>query len=253
MSNNDSDSLSPRFFHQIIFICVSLLIAPLLQAQETMVINTGFSAPMTNKEQTGFGDQVLGEAFRRMGYKLETVILPPERALINANLGIDDGDLLRIDGLEKIYPNLIKVPEKIMDMDVMLFTKNKPNFKVKGWNSVANHIVTIVTGWKVFEKNLGKNVDVIKTDNIGLMFTLLRKDRADFAGYERWAGLDYLKKNNIRDIVFLEPPLTKTALYTYLHKKHKHLIPKLAATIKAMKKDGTIKKLHNKLLAPLMN
>ena len=121
-------------------------------SQEILIINTGFSSPISKKDQTGFGDQVLAEALRRVGYKVETVQMPAERALINANLGLDDGDLLRIDGLEKKYPNLIKVPEKIMDMDVMLFTKNKRDFKVMGWSSVTTESIAIITGWKVFEK-----------------------------------------------------------------------------------------------------
>jgi len=138
-------------------------------------------------------------------------------------------------------------------MEVMLFSKNKLNFKLNGWQSLANQTVTIVTGWKIFENNLGENVDVLKTDTIGLMFTLLRKDRADFAGYERWSGKNYLVKNNIKDIKFVEPPMVTTGLYTYLHKKHKDLVPKLAAAIKEMKADGTIQALFDKILSPLMN
>ena len=221
-------------------------------SQETLVINTGFSTPISKIDQTGFGDRVLAEALKRLGYKLETVQMPAERALINANLGLDDGDLLRIDGLEKKYPNLIKVPEKIMDMDVMLFTKNKRDFKVDGWKSVTTESVAIITGWKVFEKNLVKTVDIIKTDNVGQMFTMLTKDRADFLGYERWASLGYIKEHKIKNITAVEPPLVSVALYTYLHKKHVKLVPKLAKAIKSMKKDGTIKKLYNELLTPLM-
>jgi polar amino acid transport system substrate-binding protein len=233
-------------------IILSLLFSQSIFSQEKLVINTGFSSPISTTAQTGFGDQVLGEALKRLGYKLETVQMPAERALINANLGLDDGDLLRIDGLEKKYPNLIKVPEKIMDMDVMLFTKNLPSFKVNGWGSVTTHSVAIITGWKIFEKNLGKESEIIKTDNVNQMYTMLVKNRADFVGYERWAGLGHIKDHNLTDVILLEPPLTSAALYTYLHKKHEKLVPKLAATIKAMKADGTIRKLFAKILKPLL-
>jgi len=214
--------------------------------QTTIVLNSAFNNPISNETQTGFGDKVLSEAFKRMGYKLETSRLPAERALINANKGIDDGDLLRISGLQKKYPNLIQVPEKIMDMDVMLFTKNKPSFKVKGWDSIRSHSISIITGWKVFELNLGAKVDITKTDNIQQIFTMLKKNRADFAGHERWTGLAFLKDNKITDITMLEPPLISTPLYTYLHKKHKKLVPQLSAQIKKMKQDGSIKKYTTK-------
>ena len=234
-----------------IVLFVSLISQPSF-SQETIIINSGFSSPISTNTQTGFGDLVLKEAYRRIGHKVETVRMPAERALINANLGIDDGDLLRIDGLEKKYPNLIKVPEKIMDMDVMLFTKNLRSFKVNGWSSVENHSVSIITGWKVFEKNLGEGVKVIKTDNVSQMFTLLLKDRADFVGYERWAGLGHISDNNLDNLTILEPPLVSVPLYTYLHKKHKELVPKLSSAIKNMKRDGTIKALFDERLKPLM-
>ena len=221
-------------------------------AEKTIVINTGFSHPISNDNQTGFGDKVLGEAFNRIGYKLETVRLPAERALINANNGIEDGDLLRINGLQKKYPNLIQVPEKIMDMDVVLFSKTLPSFKITGWDNIGTHSVSIITGWKVFEINMNKKANLIKTDNAKQMFTLVRKNRADFAGYERWAGLGFLKKNNITDITLLAPPLMSTPLYTYLHKKHKNLVPILAKQIKEMKQDGSINKMFNTILKPLI-
>ncbi len=237
-----------KFAITILLLFLSLAV----NAQQTIVMNTAFSNPISNDTQTGFGDKVLGEAFKHIGYKLETVRLPAERALINANKGIDDGDLLRIGGLQKKYPNLIQVPEKIMDMDVMLFTKNQLGFKVKGWKSITSQSVSIITGWKVFEINLGKNVHIIKTDNVDQMFTMLTKNRADFAGYERWSGLKFIKNANISNIKLIEPPLVSTPLYTYLHKKHKKLVPKLAAEIRQMKKDGSIKKIFNELLKPLM-
>ncbi len=97
-----------------------------------------------------------------------------------------------------------------------------------------------------------KTVELIGTDSMNQRFTMLAKDRVDFSGGERWTGLEYIKNHNMKNVILLEPPLMKVALYTYLHKKHAKLVPKLAAAIKSMKKDGTIKKLYNNLLTPLM-
>ena len=238
----------------VFFLCL-LFSAPTFSqtiALQTIALNSAFSSPITNESQTGFGDSVLREAFKRIGYKLETTRLPAERALINANLGIDDGDLLRIGGLQKKYPNLIQVPEKVMDMDVMLFTKNKPSFKVDGWKSVGPHSITIMTGWKVFEINLSKDAKIIKTDNVNQLFTMLLKNRTDFVGYSRWSGLGFLKENNINDITLLEPPLVSTGLYTYLHKKHEEIVPRLATAIREMKADGTLQAMFDHLLKPYL-
>jgi len=224
-------------------------------SQKTIVLNTAHSQPVSNNAQTGYGDQVLREAFRRIGYKLVTVRMPAERALINANRGIDDGELARVGGLQKKYPNLIQVPETFLTVDMVLFSKNHPNLSVTGWDSIAEHSVAIISGWKIMEQNfakLGDRIKIIKTDSPEQSFSLLRNDRVDFIAYSNWSGLNYLKTHNITDIKLLGPPLAKPKFYVYLHKKHKELVPQLAEAIKSMKADGTLQSLHDRLLKPYL-
>lgn len=240
---------------KLAFVVFVFLFAFPVFSQQTIVLNTAFGSPISNETQTGFADLVVAEAFKRIGYKLETVRLPAERALINANKGIDDGDLLRVAGLQKKYPNLIQVPESIMIIDMVLFSKNYPTFIVDGWKSMSNQSLAIISGWKIMEKNfsqLGDKISIIKTDNAQQSFTLLKKGRVDFIAYSNWSGLGYLKKNNITDIVLLRPPLVRPEFYVYLHKKHKNIVPKLAAVIKQMKADGSVTKLYDEFLKPLM-
>ena len=213
------------------------------------------STAITNDEQTGFADLVVGEAFKRIGYQLETIHLPAERALINANRGIDDGDLIRIAGLQKKYPNLVQVPEAVMVIDMVLFSKNFPTFQVNGWESVASHSLAIISGWKIMEKNfarLGGKVKIIKTDTAEQSFTLLAKDRVDFMAYSNWSGLGYLKAHNITDITLLKPPLASPKFYVYLHKKHNKIVPQLAEALRQIKADGSFERIFNKRLKPLM-
>jgi len=224
-------------------------------SRKTIVLNTGFGNPVSNKSQTGYADQVVGEALRRIGYDLETERLPAERALINANLGIDDGDLIRVEGLQHKYTNLIRVPVSVMTIDMVLFTKNNPEFVVNGWSSIESHSVAIISGWKLMEKNIGKlgsRVHIIKTDSVTQSFTLLSKNRVDFAAYSKWSGLGYLKSHNIKNIYLLSPALASPKVYIYLHKKHKKLVPLLSAALKSMKEDGTTQAIYNRVLKPYL-
>ena len=237
----------------VLLLCITLFSRSVFSLN-TIVLNTAFGPPSSNESQTGFADQVVGEALRRMGYKLETVRMPAERALINANRGIDDGELARVGGLEKKYPNLIQVPESYMSIDMVLFSKKYPSFKVQNWQSMKSYSLAIISGWKIMEKNFSKladEVEIIKTDNAQQSFTLLRKDRVDFVAYSNWSGLAYLKEHNITDIKLLEPPLASPNFYVYLHKKHKKIVPKLSAELKKMKEDGTINLLFDEILKPL--
>lgn len=57
------------------------------------------------------------EAFGRMGYGFKLISQPGERAMIDANKGIVDGEAGRIMSLDrKQYPNLIRVPHDIVTM-----------------------------------------------------------------------------------------------------------------------------------------
>lgn len=251
VSNTRSKDSITRLFLGIILIFFNLPVF----SQPTIVLNTAFGPPVSNAAQTGFGDRVMSEAFRRIGYKLETSRLPAERALINANRGIDDGDLARIGGLQKQYPNLIQVPESYLTIDLVLYTKNYPAFTVTGWDSVASHSLAIISGWKILERNfakLGNRVETIKTDSPEQSFSLLQNDRVDFIAYSNWSGMGYIKAHNITNVKLLKPPLARPKFYVYLHKKHEKIVPQLAAAIKSMKADGTLQTLYDRLLKPYL-
>jgi len=247
-------SFTNAIYIQIVFL-FCLVFSHTAFSQPNIVLNTAFGPPVSNDSQTGFADQVITEAFRRIGYQLETIRMPAERALINANRGIDDGDLARVAGLETKYPNLIRVPESYLSIDMVLFSKKKPEFIVNGWESVKSHSLAIISGWKIMETNfarLGNSVEIIKTDNIEQSIALLKKNRVDFIAYSNWSGLEYLKSRNIGDIKLLKPPLAQPTFFVYLHKKHEDLVPKLANAIREMKQDGTIKTMFEKILKPYL-
>ncbi|HEC12516.1 MAG TPA: transporter substrate-binding domain-containing protein [Acidiferrobacteraceae bacterium] len=222
---------------------------PLL-AKEILVLNTAFTFPLSNNEQTGFVDVVVREALERIGFGLESVRLPAERALINANAGINDGDLLRIGGLQKTYPNLIQVPEKVIDLEFMVFTK-QVEFPVVGWHSLNPYSVAIITGWKILERNITGATELTKVKNVDQLFTILLKDRVDAVVYSRWVGLGYIKQHRVHRVRILEPPLAQRGMYVYLHKKHRHLVPKLAAALRVMKADGSYGRAFQQILAPI--
>ncbi len=219
-------------------------------AKETLVLNTAFTYPLSTDEQTGFVDVVVREALGRIGFGLESVRLPAERALINANAGIDDGDLLRIAGLRKTYPNLIQVPEKVIDLEFVVFTKHEA-FPLDGWGSLKPYSVAIITGWKILERNITGVTELTRVKDANQLFTLLLKERVDTIVYTRNVGLGYIKQRHIHGVRILEPPLARRGMYVYLHKKHQRLVSKLADALRAMKTDGSYRRAYRRILAPI--
>lgn len=219
-------------------------------AETVIELNTTGKPPLNTPEHTGFMDRVAKEAFRRIGITLKTVQLPAERGLINANIGIEDGEMSRIAGLQKSYPNLIQVPEKIMDWEFVIFSKHD----IPGdpdWTSLKPYSVAFLNGWKILERLVPPETDTIKVNAPEQLFTMLKKNRTDLIIYERWGGLLYAKKFKLDHITVKYPPLAVRAMYIYLNKKHEALVPKLAAAIKQLKMDGTYQKLYADILTPL--
>jgi len=237
-------------------ICVLAIILLTLNSQiaaaETVFqINTTGQAPLNTSEQTGFMDEVAGEAFKRIGITLKTVRLPAERGLKSANKGIVDGEMSRIKGLSKKYTNLVIVPEKIMDWEFVAFSYKPINMR-QGWSSLSDKLVGHLNGWKILENNIPASAEITKTTNDVELFTLLEKRRVDYAVYELWAGRSIINNNKMKDVKLCEPAFAVKEMFIYLHKKHQTLTPKLAKALANMKKDGTYNKLVNKHLTPLI-
>jgi len=232
-------------------ILIIILISNPVFSDNTLVISNGATRPPMHTENfDGFIDLVLKEALHRIGYKLDSRGLPNERSLINTNRGIIDGEAQRIAGMEKKYPNLIRVQEKIMDWQFVAFSKQKID-TTAGWKSLTSYTASFIMGWKIFEYNVPKQTSITTVQNEKILFNLLKRDRIDVVLYELWQGLELIKSHNYTNIELSTPPLTTREMFTYLHKKHAHLAPKLAQALKKMKHDGTYNQLYNRTLGHL--
>lgn len=218
--------------------------------ETTLVLNDTNDPPFTTKAGDGFLDIVAGEAFRRAGLRLILVKLPPERGLVNANAGIEDGDLTRIAGLEKKYPNLVRVPEKLMDWHFVAFARNAEP-ATASWAKLEPYTVGHIKGWKIFEQSLVPATHITTADNSEQLFSMLDKNRIDVALYERWLGYALARQMRIQNIHVVEPPLAVKEMYIYLHQRHADKVPAIAAALRAIKAEGQYTKICREKFAPL--
>ena len=214
-------------------LCASQAVAA--QVPE-LILNDPNDAPFTRADGSGFLDIVAGEAFRRAGVKLRLVKLPAERALLNANAGIEDGDLTRIAGLETQYPNLIRVPEKLADWEFSAFSLN-PAIPAR-LDAIRTHPVAHIKGWKIYEQMMADAPAVMTTEDSAQLFRLLELKRVEVVLYVRWMGLAKIREQGLPGVMVLDPPLDTREMYIYLHKKHVALVPKIAAALRDLKKEG---------------
>lgn len=202
-----------------------------------LVLSNPTAPPFTTSAHDGLLDIVAGEAFRRVGLKLKLVKLPAERALINANEGVEDGDLSRIAGIEKVYPNLVRVPEKIFVMDFVAFTRSGL-IKHASWQNLKQYSVAYIKGWKIFEQNLLPGTEITTAEGPKQIMNMLELDRTQVALYSRWMGLAIAKRMGIKGIRVVEPALAERAMYIYLNKRYASYIPALARALRDIKQEG---------------
>lgn len=219
---------------------------------QTLILSDTYETPYTTPAGDGFLDVVATEAFRRAGLKLKFIRLPPERALLNANAGIEDGVSARIAGLEKSYPNLIQVPEKVLDFHFVAFVR-QAELSSANWQSIAPLVVGHIRGWKIFEQNVRPDTRVTVVETEEQLFNMLARNRIDIALYERWLGLGLAKKMGINDVRVVEPPLAERPMFIYLHKRHADKVPPIADALRAIKAEGLYTRVCQEKFAPLMD
>ncbi|MDO9632478.1 MAG: hypothetical protein Q7I92_11315, partial [Humidesulfovibrio sp.] len=134
----------PRLYATLLLLLLAW--TPCASGAETLVLNSADPSPFSRPDGTGTNDRIVTEAFRLLGMSPRLVRLSAERALQNANQGVDDGIYVRIAGLERLYPNLVMVPEPVTEFVFTAFTRD-PALEVHSWAGLKPWNVGIITGW----------------------------------------------------------------------------------------------------------
>jgi len=189
---------------------------------------------------------LLTEAFNRIGYKFSMKSLPGKRSLHEANKGNFAGEAHRFSGLNdnNEFPNLIMVPEIQQVIQNAMFSKHVTNLTMP-WQGLAKYSVTVPRGsvWlTAMAKQYAKDVQELSSPE--KMLNFVKHGRADIALMSIEA-LDILASKAFEGsgIKQVGPMLSTLAIYSFIHKKHKELVPKLANALHQMKLDGSYQRL----------
>ncbi len=234
--------MNKRVILKSVFTLIFIFSATALIAKDTIVLSTHLTKGRYDYEVTFI---IMQEAFKRNGLNLILEPLPAARALIKAESGETDGDAHRIYGLieKKGLHNLIRIPEIQQIVHDYAWAKKDLNLK-NGWSDLSPYKVAVHFGTVfVSEKARAHAKEVNAVGTTDQLFRMLDIGRVDLV-IATPSNADILKtelrNSGIRRI---DPPLTSLAIYTYLHKKHRTLVPKIAKALHAMKMDGTYQRL----------
>jgi polar amino acid transport system substrate-binding protein len=228
---------------------LALFCAGLAQAQTLSLVTAALPPLAPSAQEPGYMTRIAREAFGRLGLGVEVTALPGERALINANAGLDDGDLLRIPGLEQEYPNLVRVPEKVMDFEFVAYTRD-PAIRIQSIADLKPYTVAYATGWKFYEASVTEAADITRVRDLPELFLLLKAGRVEVVLADRWQGRWAARAVGV-EVILQQPPFRVSDMYIYLHRRHAALVPQLAEALAAMKADGSFQRIADESLKPL--
>lgn len=226
-------------------------IRALASDEGTLLINSGSSAPLILNDGDGFYPQLVTAIFERLNIKARTTHIPSARSLINANQGIDDGVIGRIKGLDKKLTNLIRVPEKILDLEFTAFS-NDENLKINKWADLKRYNVAYIRGWKIYDKNVVFYKSLSKVKNTRHLFKLLKIKRVDviltqyIPGKYMMRQMDYYPHE-------VKPSLLSREMFLYMNKKNSRLVPLISKELQILKNDGTYRRLYNKYITQVIS
>ena len=231
----------------MVIIVLPVLLAAAGMAYGQRIVISTFDEKSPNLD---IAERIMAEAYQRIGMTLDIRRLPGERAIQTANYGDLDGDLIRRNGMSQTYPNLIMVPVTIITIDFVVFAKEK-RFPVKGWESLIPYNVGYRRGVKSVETNLAEGTKSESVTTLVQAFNKLYAGRNDVVIDTRFGGLAKLNDLGMKNIVVLEPPLTASPQFHYLHVKNQHLIKPLTAVLRQMEKEGIIQQIQQQVVQDL--
>ncbi|MEP0175769.1 MAG: hypothetical protein ABJH28_18445 [Paraglaciecola sp.] len=175
---------------------------------------------------------MLDKSYENLGFNVEHYGYPMGRGIVEANAGRIDGILVRVEGVSKEYPNLVKVPYPLATFEILLVT-DPATCHPCDVNALDN--VATVKGFKAFEYYLAKtpfNPIVTEVFNMKRLLDMLSSGRVHgvVLPFHKDSGIQ-LNENWSTQVIDVY------ASYHYVHKKHAKLIPLLHEQFKMLEKE----------------
>lgn len=233
----------------LIVVCISTLLASTVFSMPSQAADKMTLVGTTSVKDSMRGQWltlVFTEVFRRLGYELQYDGYPAGRASMMSDTGEVDGEISRVFEYQEAHPNLIRVEEVLYATKFVAFAA-KPGIALHGWKSLQNttYNVEYRIGVQLCSNELIQAVapehlsSVVKAEQ-GLKKLIL--GRTDLYVDVDFTIIEAIKSLNRADfdvsVLYQVGIMQEVNAYSYLHKKHAVLVPKVAEAIKNMKQEG---------------
>ncbi len=219
--------------HMKILAALFLILSLALPVHAEQTLTFGYiGAPLSYSSLS-----VLKAAYEKIGINAKGLKLPAARALASSDAGLTDGEVHRIQSIEKQHPQLIRIKVPINKVEGMALSCGKA-IDTSSVEAIRNYRIGIKIGTRYAEKMTEGMPSVTALTHEDKLVKLLLGNRLDIIiGDRPWAEtlIEYPDQNCLR---INEPPLVVTPLYHYLHRRHAKLVPHITLFLKELQQIG---------------
>lgn len=213
------------FWSKYLFSAVMLLVVQLSSADMPLV----FKQNQEHQTYNSLAYKVLQQVYWQAGYKIK----PSQKQNID-----HDGYLISQRDRDKERSGYVRIPVAIVKVRLLAFTQQRHKNTPYEYGLMANR-VAVVKGSALAERYTA-GVVTYTMDNAEGAFYHLRKNNVDIVLMPEFEALAQAGNQLKKGVVALSPAVTEIAMYHYVHKKHKHLIPVIKRSLQKMEREQSI-------------
>lgn len=226
--------------------CLPLFLLPLLLyllgGPHASARDYRISAPGRPHMALDMAQQVAGEAYRRLGHSLSILPMPLERGLVEANIGAIDGDLMRTSPGLTDYPGLIAVPTPLAEDDFVAYGRGQL-IRLTDADSLRPYRLGTVRGIKELDALAQQGHQILYATDGDQAFRQLDAGRVDLVLLTRGSACRPAQLG-LQGIRMQPGSLGRVSFYHHLHKQHDELARQVDATLRQMRRDGSLQSLQ---------
>lgn len=212
-------------------------------SSELLILASASLSPLKTPDGDGYLDRLYAEWFARAGFRVELQSVPAARGLENANAGLLDGDSGRITMDSTLYPNLLRVPESVVQV-VFSGVHLDRTISVDTSAEFRRYRVGYVRGWRIAERFFAGSQSAHAVRDANGLLNMLAAKRIDIAFMTLAPARIMAQEKNLPPLMSTNLKLKKL-IFLYLHTRHRDKIPALTDALRAMKTDGSYDRIMN--------
>ena len=180
------------------------------------------------------------EVYRRLGHDTEFVYLPAERSIREVNRGKFDAELARAIGVDREFPNLVRVEEPVYVLSISAIVQSDSNIRFDSWEEIGDRRIGYPRGYQILDIRT-RDLNAIKAKNPSTIIKMVKAGRMEIGLVMTSDAAALAQKYG--GISVLEPPLEEFALYHFVHVKHRRMAPSLEKVLIQMNDSGRSKEI----------